>query len=374
MKKVLFIDRDGTLIRESPPDFQVDSLEKLEFMPGVFRCLYRIRHDLDFELVIVSNQDGMGTPAFPERDFMKVQDKMLRAFENEGIFFDKILIDRSLPEDNAPTRKPGTGMLVSYTGGDYDLAKSFVIGDRITDAELARNLGCQCILLANPSLQEQLEKEGLANSGILVTDSWEKVYERLALDIRKAVVERNTAETRIRVSLNADGNGTYNVHTGLGFFDHLLCQLAKHSGMDMTVDVKGDLEVDEHHTIEDTALALGEALHAALGSKRGMERYGFALPMDDCMAQVLIDFGGRPWLVWDANFRREKIGDMPTEMFMHFFRSFSDAAHCNLNIKAEGDNEHHKIEAIFKATAKAIRMAIVRNPWNNTLPTTKGAL
>lgn len=373
MKRAIFIDRDGTLIRE-PNDFQVDSLEKLEFIPGVFRILYLIRKNLDFELVIVSNQDGLGTQAYPEEAFQMVQQKMLRAFENEGIIFDDILIDRSFPSDNAPTRKPRTGMLTRYMQGDYDLKNSFVIGDRPTDVELAFNLGTKAILLSQdvsaPDAHQPLAKEGLFRTA----RSWDEVYGIIALGERYVKVERKTGETSISVELNIDGSGKHNISTGLGFFDHMISQLARHSGCDLMVKVEGDLKVDEHHTIEDTALAIGEAFYRTLVDKRGMERYGFALPMDDCSAQVLIDFSGRSWLVWDAVFTREKIGDMPTEMFMHFFKSFSDASRSNLNIKAEGSNEHHKIESIFKALARAIKMAVRRDAYDSSLPTTKGVL
>jgi len=370
MKKVLFIDRDGTLIQEPPVDFQVDSLEKLEFMPGVFRNLYRIRKYLDFELVIVSNQDGLGTSAFPEHTFWPVHHKMLKAFENEGITFDEILIDRSLPEDNAPTRKPRLGLLQHYLQGDYDLKNSWVIGDRYSDVELARNLGARAILID----RGQVLPAELTIYSSLITRDWDEVFSKIALGIRSAQIERKTAETEIRAELNLDGTGKFDISTGIGFFDHMISQLARHSGCDLIVKVTGDLHVDEHHTIEDTALALGEAFRIALGDKRGTERYGYALPMDDCMAQVLIDFGGRPWLIWGAEFKREKIGEMPSEMFMHFFKSFSDAARCNLNIKADGTNEHHKIEAIFKALARSIKMAVKRDVFSYELPTTKGVL
>ena len=370
MKKVLFIDRDGTLIQEPPVDFQVDSLEKLEFMPGVFRNLYRIRKYLDFELVIVSNQDGLGTSAFPEHTFWPVHHKMLKAFENEGITFDEILIDRSLPEDNAPTRKPRLGLLQHYLQGDYDLKNSWVIGDRYSDVELARNLGARAILID----RGQVLPAELTSYRSLITRDWDEVFSKIALGIRSAQIERKTAETEIRAELNLDGTGKFDISTGIGFFDHMISQLARHSGCDLIVKVTGDLHVDEHHTIEDTALALGEAFRIALGDKRGTERYGYALPMDDCMAQVLIDFGGRPWLIWGAEFKREKIGEMPSEMFMHFFKSFSDAARCNLNIKADGTNEHHKIEAIFKALARSIKMAVKRDVFSYELPTTKGVL
>lgn len=373
MKKALFIDRDGTLIFE-PEDEQIDSLEKLEFIPGVFRNLFNIQKNLDYELVIVSNQDGLGTDSFPEETFWPAQNKMLKAFENEGVTFDDILIDKSIPSDNAPTRKPRTGLMGKYMNGDYDLANSFVIGDRLTDIELAKNLGAKGILINDGSLAEELEKTDLAQHCVLVSNDWDDIYACVAAPERTAEVKRTTKETDIFVRLNLDGSGVCNISTGLNFFDHMLNQIGHHAGVDLEILVKGDLEVDEHHTIEDTALALGEAFQKAVGNKKGMERYGFCLPMDDCLAQVAIDFGGRPWLVWEAEFKREKVGDMPTEMFMHFFKSFSDAARCNLNIKAEGTNEHHKIEAIFKALAKSIKMAIKRDLFNFELPSTKGKL
>ncbi len=372
-KKVLFIDRDGTLIDE-PNDEQIDSLEKLEFIPKVFRNLFFIRKNLDYELVIVSNQDGLGTASYPEETFWPAQNKMLRAFENEGILFENILIDKSFPSENLPTRKPGTGLLTKYMGGDYDLQNSFVIGDRLTDIELAKNLGAKGILLNNGNLSEELEKKGLAEHCVLVSDDWDDIYACVAAPQRTAKVKRTTKETDIAVKLNLDGTGVCSISTGLHFFDHMLNQIGRHAGVDLEINVKGDLEVDEHHTIEDTALALGEVFRVALGNKKGIQRYGFCLPMDDCLAMVAIDFGGRPWLVWDTEFTREKVGDMPTEMFMHFFKSFSDAAQCNLNIKAEGTNEHHKIEAVFKAMAKAIKMAIERDLFNFELPSTKGKL
>ncbi len=354
-KRALFIDRDGTLIVEPPVTEQVNNLEELEFLPGVIRNLYFIRKNLDFEFVIVTNQDGLGTEAYPQENFDLVQGKMLKTFENEGILFDDILIDTSYPSDGKPTRKPGTAMLTKYMNGDYDLANSYVIGDRQTDLELARNLGCKGILLDENT-------------------NWDKIAELIFAGERIATVMRKTKETDIYVSINLDGTGKCSISTGLGFFDHMLEQIGKHSGSDLEIRVKGDLHVDEHHTIEDTAIALGEALLKALGDKRGIERYGFCLPMDDCLCSVAIDFGGRPWLVYDAKFTREKIGDMPTEMFLHFFKSLSDAARMNLNIKAEGDNEHHKIEGIFKALAKAIRMAVRRDIYKYELPSTKGML
>lgn len=373
MKKALFIDRDGTLIIE-PEDEQIDSLEKLEYVPGVFRNLFLIQKNLDYELVIVSNQDGLGTDSYPEEDYRIVQDKMLQAFKNEGIEFDDILIDKSFPSDNAPTRKPRTGLLGKYMNGDYDLSSSFVIGDRLTDIELARNIGAKGILLNEGAIAEKLVENGLANHCVLVSNDWDDVYAAVAAPQRTATVKRKTQETDIHIKINLDGSGVCNISTGLNFFDHMLHQIGRHAGIDLDILVKGDLEVDEHHTIEDTGIALGEAFYLAVANKKGMDRYGFCLPMDDCLAQVAIDFGGRPWLVWEAEFKREKVGDMPTEMFMHFFKSFSDAAKCNLNIKAEGSNEHHKIEAIFKALAKSIKMAVRRDLFNFDLPSTKGAL
>ncbi len=374
MKRALFIDRDGTLIQEPPEDFQVDSLEKLEFVPKVFRNLWNIRQNLDYELVIVTNQDGLGTSSYPEDTFWPAHNKMLSAFKNEGIEFDDIVIDKTFPEENAPTRKPRTGLLGKYKTNEYDLANSYVIGDRLTDIELAKNLGTGGILLNNGSLNKNLKSSKLDNYCTLVTDDWDKIYSCVAAPLRTATVTRTTKETDILVELNLDSTASSQISTGLSFFDHMLDQIARHSGTSLIIKVNGDLEVDEHHTIEDTALALGEAFRKAIGDKKGIERYGFALPMDDCLAQVAIDFGGRPWMVWNAEFKREKVGDMPTEMFLHFFKSFSDAALCNLNIKAEGQNEHHKIEAIFKALAKALKMAIKRDVYNNQLPSTKGAL
>lgn len=371
MKRVLFIDRDGTLVMEPPVDYQLDALEKLEFYPGVFRNLGFIRDKLDFELVMVTNQDGLGTSSFPEETFWPAHNLMLKTFAGEGITFDNICIDRSFPEDNAPTRKPRTGMLTAYMDGSYDLANSYVIGDRQTDVELAKNLGCKAIWLQ----EEKTElPDFLRETCVLATRDWNRVTEFLFAGERKATVQRTTKETDICVSLNLDGDGTCDIRTGLGFFDHMLEQIGKHGGMDLTVRVKGDLHVDEHHTIEDTALALGECLYKALGSKRGIERYGYCLPMDDCLCQVALDFGGRPWLVWEAEFKREKIGEMPTEMFLHFFKSLSDAAKMNLNIKAEGRNEHHKIEGIFKALARALRMAVKRDIYRYELPSTKGVI
>lgn len=375
MKKALFIDRDGTLVMEPPVDYQLDSLEKLEFYPGVFRNLYFIRKHLDFEFVMVTNQDGLGTPSFPEETFWPAHNKMLKALEGEGIVFDDILIDRSFPEDNSPCRKPRTGMLGRYLSGEYDLAGSYVIGDRLTDMQLAANLGAKGIWLhPDDEEAEHLLKEEPSLSPALITDSWDRVTEFLFAGERRAEVHRATKETDIYVRVNLDGKGKTDISTGLGFFDHMLEQIGKHSGMDLVVRVKGDLNVDEHHTIEDTAIALGETLLKALGDKRGIERYGYCLPMDDCLCSVALDFGGRPWLVWDAEFHREKVGDMPTEMFLHFFKSLSDAARMNLNIKAEGTNEHHKIEGIFKALARSVKMAIRRDIYKYELPSTKGLL
>jgi imidazoleglycerol-phosphate dehydratase/histidinol-phosphatase len=371
MKRALFIDRDGTLILE-PPDEQIDSLEKLEFYPGVFHGLGKIARQLDYELVMITNQDGLGTDRFPESTFWPAHQKMMRALEGEGIKFSEVLIDRSFPHENRPTRKPGTGLLTSYLTGDYDLSQSYVIGDRITDIQLAKNIGAKGILINNGSLEATLQKAGLEGDCSKITTSWDDIY-RVVLGERLAYVKRTTKETDIHVVINLDGSGQSKVATGLGFFDHMLDQIAKHGQIDLQISVKGDLHIDEHHTIEDTALALGEAFGKALGNKIGLERYGFLLPMDDCLAQVAIDFGGRPWLVWEADFKREKIGEMPTEMFYHFFKSFTDTARCNLNIQAQGSNEHHKIEAIFKGFAKAIRQAIKRND-SNQLPSTKGTL
>ena len=375
MKRVLFIDRDGTLVVEPPIDYQIDSLEKLEFRPRVFQSLAYVAARLDCEWVMVTNQDGMGTPAFPAETFWPVQQKIVRALENEGICFDQVCIDTSFPEENRPTRKPGTAMLARYTTGEYDLAHSFVIGDRLTDVQLAANLGCRAIYFA-PAEQGMAEVEAAGLVGVCeaVTDDWWKVAQIVCSATRRVSLERHTAETDIRLSLNLDGTGRTDIHTGLGFFDHMLDQLGRHAGIDLAVTVDGDLWVDEHHTIEDTALVLGEALGRALGDKRGVARYGFSLPMDDALCRVSLDLGGRPWLVWKADFHREKIGDVPTEMFFHFFKSLSDAARMNLHVEAEGTNEHHKIEAIFKAFARALRMAIKRDITDHTLPSTKGML
>lgn len=369
-KKVLFIDRDGTIVIEPPIDYQLDSLEKLEFYPKSIRNLYFIRQNLDFDFVMVTNQDGLGTSSFPEDTFWPAHNKMLHILEGEGITFDDTLIDRSFPEDNAPTRKPRTGMLGKYMSGEYDLEHSFVIGDRLTDVELAKNLGCKAIFLRDDM---EIPAELKAVCALQTTD-WDAVSEYLFAGERRAEVKRATKETDIYIVLNLDGKGCCDISTGLDFFDHMLDQIGKHSGMDLTIQVKGDLHVDEHHTIEDTAIALGEALYQALGNKRGIERYGYCLPMDDCLCWVALDFGGRSWLVWEADFHRERVGDMPTEMFLHFFKSLSDAAKMNLNIKAEGTNEHHKIEGIFKALARAIKMAKKRDIFNYELPSTKGVI
>jgi imidazoleglycerol-phosphate dehydratase/histidinol-phosphatase len=362
-QKVLFIDRDGTIVIEPPVDYQLDSLEKLEFYPGVFQWLSRIVTELDYELVMVTNQDGLGTDSFPEETFWPAQNKMMKALKNEGIEFSEVLIDKSFPKDNSPNRKPRIGLLNKYIYGNYDLEKSFVIGDRETDIQLADNLKTGGIFIGDES---EVKTD-------LATKSWQEIYQFLKSKPRKVNVARKTNETDITITLNLDGSGQSNISTGIGFYDHMLEQISKHGNIDLNVDVKGDLEIDEHHTVEDIAITLGEAFNQAIGSKKGIERYGFLLPMDDCLSQVAIDFGGRPWLVWDVDFKREMIGEMPTEMFMHFFKSFSDAAKCNLNIKSEGDNEHHKIESIFKAFAKAIKMAITKNN-NFSIPSTKGTL
>lgn len=376
-KKLLFIDRDGTLILE-PSDYQIDAFEKLEFYPGALSYLSKIAKELDYELVMVSNQDGLGTASFPEETFWPVQQFILKTFENEGVVFQNIHIDRSFPEEGLPTRKPGTGLLTAYFSEDYDLKNSFVIGDRLTDVQLAQNLGAKAIYIPSDATlgQEELTKETSELEDIIAlkTLSWKDIYEFLKLKSRRVSLERKTHETNIRVEIHLDGTGKSLINTGLKFFDHMLDQLARHGQLDLLIDVQGDLEVDEHHTIEDTAIALGEIFAKALGDKVGIERYGFCLPMDDCLAQVAIDFGGRPWLMWKAPFKREKIGDMPTEMFFHFFKSFADGARANLNIKAEGFNEHHKIEAIFKAFAKAIKAAVKRDAEKMILPTTKGMI
>ena len=363
MKKVLFIDRDGTLVVEPPIDQQVDSLEKLSFIPGVFTALSRIAKELDYELVMVTNQDGLGTPSFPEDSFWPAHTKIIEAFANEGVLFSEVLIDRSFPAENLPTRKPGTGMLQKYIYGAYDLSSSFVIGDRETDVELAENLGTKSIFIG----------ERCSRKADLVTTSWDEIYRFLALRPRRASVKRTTLETDIMVELNLDGSGISRISTGLGFFDHMLEQIARHGGFDLTITARGDLHIDEHHTVEDVALALGEAFNTALANRKGIERYGFLLPMDDALAQVAVDFGGRPWLVWNAEFSRERIGDVPTELFAHFFKSFSDTARCNLNIRVDGENEHHKIEAVFKAFARSLKMAVQRSA-SSSIPSTKGSL
>ncbi|MEM6299473.1 MAG: bifunctional histidinol-phosphatase/imidazoleglycerol-phosphate dehydratase HisB, partial [Bacteroidota bacterium] len=356
MKKVLFLDRDGTLIVEPPEDYQVDSLEKLAFLPKVFRNLWEVYSKADFEFVMVTNQDGLGTESFPEPTFWPAHQKMLDAFRGEGVIFDQILIDQSFPHENLPTRKPNTGLLTHFLNNpEYDLANSYVVGDRLSDIQLAKNIGAQGIWISNEENSEVPEE--LKDTCVFVSEDWDAIRAFLLNSDRTARVHRQTKETDITIEVDLDGTGKSNIETGLGFFDHMLEQIARHGEIDLTIKTKGDLHIDEHHTIEDTALALGQAFREALGDKRGIMRYGFLLPMDEALAQVAIDFGGRPWLVWDAEFRREKVGDMPTEMFFHFFKSFSDEARCNLNIKVEGDNEHHKIEAIFKGFARAIRMA-----------------
>jgi imidazoleglycerol-phosphate dehydratase/histidinol-phosphatase len=377
MKKVLFIDRDGTIVIE-PADFQLDSLDKLEFYPKAFQYLAKIANELDYELAMVTNQDGLGTDSFPEDTFWPTQNFILRAFENEGVLFDDIFIDRSFPADNAPTRKPRTGMLTKYIDNPkYDLTNSFVLGDRITDVALAKNLGAKAIFLQQQEglgSDEIKENEDFSDVISLQTTDWKTIYEFLKLEARSATIERKTHETDIFINLNLDGTGKSKIDTGIAFFDHMLDQIARHGQMDLEISVKGDLEVDEHHTIEDTAIALGEVFAKALGNKLGIERYGFCLPMDDCLSQVAIDFGGRNWLVWETEFKREMVGKMPTEMFYHFFKSFSDGAKANINIKAEGTNEHHKIEAIFKSFAKAIKVAVKRDTEKMILPSTKGML
>lgn len=379
MKKVLFIDRDGTLVLEPPVDYQLDSLEKLEFYPKVFQYMAKIATELDYELVMVTNQDGLGTDSFPEDTFWPAQNKMIDAFEKEGIVFAEVHIDKTFPHENADTRKPRTGLLTRYfNSAEYDLTNSFVLGDRITDMELAKNLGAKGIFLSlDPQLgadEIEANQQAILDAIALTSTDWKEIYEFLKLEDRVAEITRDTNETKIYIKLNLDGSGKNDIATGLDFFDHMLDQIGRHGAMDLTVKVDGDLHVDEHHTIEDTMITLGELFAKALGNKLGIERYGFCLPMDDCLAQVAVDFGGRPWLVWDADFKREKIGDMPTEMFLHLFKSFSDGAKCNLNIKAEGDNEHHKIEGIFKAFAKAMKMAVKRDSNKMFLPSTKGLL
>jgi len=379
MKRILFIDRDGTIVNEAPPTYQLDSFEKVVFYPEAFQYLSRIAAELDYELVMVTNQDGLGTDAFPEDHFWPVHKHIIQSFSGEGVNFSAVFIDRTFPHEHAPTRKPATGMLTRYLDNpDYDMANSYVIGDRITDVQLAKNLGCKAIWMnLDPNLGAGEIKDtvdGLKDTIALESPHWSDIYSFLKLGLRKVEHHRKTNETDIQIELNLDGSGIAKIDTGLGFFDHMLDQIARHGKLDLSVKAKGDLHIDEHHTIEDTGIALGEAFAKGLVDKKGMERYGFALPMDEAEAKVLIDFGGRNWLVWNAEFRREKIGEMPTEMFHHFFKSFSDAAKCNLNIECHGENEHHKIEAIFKAFAKAIRMAVKRDPLSNYLPSTKGVL
>ncbi|WP_456867295.1 bifunctional histidinol-phosphatase/imidazoleglycerol-phosphate dehydratase HisB [Galbibacter sp. BG1] len=376
-KKVLFIDRDGTLIKE-PADEQIDAFDKLDFYPEAFTYMKKIANEFDYELVMITNQDGLGTEVYPENTFWPVHNFIMRAFENEGVAFDEVFIDKTFAKDNAPTRKPNTGLLTKYFSEAYNLKDSYVIGDRLTDVELAKNLGSKAIFINDESYlgadEISVKRTDLDSFIALETASWKAIYEFLKLDNRTAQIERKTNETDIFINLNLDGTGKSDINTGLSFFDHMLDQIARHGQMDLVVKVNGDLEVDEHHTIEDTAIALGEVFSKALGNKLGIERYGFCLPMDDCLAQVAIDFGGRNWLVWEADFKREMIGQMPTEMFYHFFKSFTDGAKANLNIKAEGQNEHHKIEAIFKAFAKAIKVAVKRDSEKMILPSTKGML
>ena len=378
MKKILFIDRDGTLVEEPKLDKQLDSFEKLSFLPGVFKYLNKISEELDFELVMVTNQDGLGTDSFPEATFWPAQNKVLSAFQKEGVVFSEVLIDKTFPHENAETRKPRTGLLTKYFSEEYDLENSFVLGDRITDMELANNLGARGIYLSeNAELganEIETSKQKIVDCISLTSTDWSEIYNFLKLKDRVVEITRNTNETKIYIKLNLDGSGKNDISTGLSFFDHMLDQIGRHGNMDLTIKVDGDLEVDEHHTIEDTMIAFGELFNKALGSKLGIERYGFCLPMDDCLAQVAVDFGGRNWLEWEADFKREKIGDMPTEMFFHLFKSFTDGAKCNLNIKAEGTNEHHKIEGIFKAFAKAMKMAVKRDANKMFLPSTKGML
>jgi len=377
MKKVLFIDRDGTIIKE-PADEQIDSFDKLKFFPKVFQYLSKIAKELDYELVMITNQDGLGTAVYPENTFWPVHNFVIKCFEDEGVLFSEQLIDRTFAKDNAPTRKPNTGLLAKYFSEDYDLENSFVIGDRLTDMELAKNLGSKGIFINEETHlgvnEITVKREELHTYIALETNDWQKIYAFLKADDRSGGIIRNTNETKIAIQLNLDGTGKSKINTGIAFFDHMLDQIARHGQLDLKIQVDGDLEVDEHHTIEDTAIALGELFHTVLGNKLGIERYGFSLPMDDCFAQAAIDFGGRNWLVWEADFKREMVGKMPTEMFYHFFKSFTDGAKCNLNIKAEGTNEHHKIEAIFKAFAKAIKMAVKRDIEKMILPSTKGML
>lgn len=373
--KVLFIDRDGTLTLE-PENYQLDAFEKLQFYPQSLTYLGKVARELDYKLVLVTNQDGLGTSIFPEESFWPIHNFILKSFENEGVVFEEVCIDRSFPKDQSPNRKPRTGMIAHYLRGNYDIEQSYVIGDRLTDMELAKNMGCKGIFISTDKYlgAEETQTKELKNDIVFTTTSWKSIYSYLKAGSRTATIQRKTNETDIKINLNLDGTGISNIQTGLTFFDHMLDQLARHGGMDISIITKGDLEVDEHHTIEDTAIALGEAFSQALGDKLGIARYGFCLPMDDCLAQVALDFGGRNWLKWKASFKREKIGDMPTEMFFHFFKSFTDGAKANLNIKAEGNNEHHKIEAIFKAFAKAIKASVERDADKLILPSTKGML
>ena len=376
MKRILFIDRDGVVLVEPESDFQINSTIKTSFVPGSITALARIAEELDYYKVMVTNQDGLGTASYPQSDFLPYHELMLRTLKGEGFLFDELVVDTTFASDNQPTRKPGTELLKHLMNNpDFDLTNSFVIGDRWSDIQLAKNLGCKAIYFRSPHHSLSAEQEiSLRNTIAMETDSWPEIYKFLKLGLRKVVYERNTNETKIKIELNLDGTGKANISTGLGFFDHMLDQIARHGKMDLTILTKGDLQIDEHHSIEDTGIALGEAFAQALVDKKGMERYGFTLPMDEAEAKVLIDFGGRNWIVWNAEFTREKIGEMPTEMFFHFFKSFSDGAKCNLNIECKGENEHHKIEAIFKAFAKAIRMAVKRDPLSNYLPSTKGVL
>ncbi|HEY0039871.1 MAG TPA: bifunctional histidinol-phosphatase/imidazoleglycerol-phosphate dehydratase HisB [Flavisolibacter sp.] len=378
-KRCLFIDRDGTMIKEYPPHYQIDSLEKVTFYPFALKYLGKIYEEMDYEFVLVSNQDGLGTPKFPESVFWPAHNLVMKTFEGEGIFFKEQLVDRSYPEDNLPTRKPGTGMFTAYLNNpEYDIANSYVIGDRITDVQLAKNLGCKAIWLKNNAALGGAEVKDsmkeLEKSVAIATTHWKDIYDFLKKEGRVIHHTRKTSETEINIEINLDGSGKANIQTGLEFFNHMLDQIARHGLIDLNIQAKGDLQIDEHHTIEDTGIALGEAMLKALGNKKGIERYGFALPMDEAEAKVLIDFGGRAWIIWNTDFSRERVGDMPTEMFYHFFKSFSDAAKCNLHIECRGENEHHKIEAIFKAFAKAIKMAVKKDPLKNYLPSTKGSL
>ena len=376
MKRILLLDRDGVVLEEPPGDFQIDQLEEVKFLPGCISILSRIAAEMDFYKVMITNQDGLGTDAYPDNTFWPYQNLMLRTLESEGFVFDEVHIDKTYPKDKQDTRKPGIGLLKHLVNNpEYDLANSYMVGDRWSDIQLAKNLGCKAIYLKSPLHDLTEDEETLLRPTIaLQTDNWKDIYTFLKLGSRSVVHDRNTNETQIHVELNIDGSGVANINTGLGFFDHMLDQVARHGKMDLAIVAKGDLHIDEHHTIEDTGIALGEAFAKLLTDKRGMERYGFALPMDEAEAKVLVDLGGRSWLVWNAEFKREKIGEMPTEMFHHFFKSFSDAAKCNLNIECKGENEHHKIEAIFKAFAKAMRMAVKRDPFSNYLPSTKGVL